>query len=263
MAAPRSDPLGVPLANHNSFADEDGVTLILNATSGAGEVGLQFVSGLDVRGINGVINYGIPAKVPIKTQRDGRGGRSTDEEAFCINMVKPWVLDMDIGTVPVDTADPDKPLLEAGLTKKVPMKRERTGRASLHIATSDDCQRVLCADYYGDDSPEEAMTARSSALKRKCTTKYRPTKDRPAILKLLGQWLSNKLSMVHPSTITSPASITALLEQSPEWDGLWAEGVYKILAAAKQGRPAVSAELSGESSEGSSSDDEPQTKRKK
>jgi hypothetical protein len=29
---------------HNSFADEDGVTLILNATSGAGEVGLQFVS---------------------------------------------------------------------------------------------------------------------------------------------------------------------------------------------------------------------------
>jgi hypothetical protein len=79
-------------------------------------------------------------------------------------MVKPWVLDMDIGTVPVDTADPDKPLLEAGLTKKVPTKRERTGRASLHIATSDDCQRVLCADYYGDDSPEGLWSCSNTQL---------------------------------------------------------------------------------------------------
>jgi ATP-dependent helicase YprA (DUF1998 family) len=115
---------------------------------------LKFLKGLDVRGIDGVINYGIPAKVPTKTQRDGRAERSTDDEAFCINMVEPWFVDMGASPIPSFQEDPNRPLLDAGLTKKVPNKQERTGAASIRLATSPDCQRVLGAEYYDDNSPE-------------------------------------------------------------------------------------------------------------
>ncbi|KAJ7678745.1 hypothetical protein B0H14DRAFT_2655755 [Mycena olivaceomarginata] len=56
-----------PQDAYASFADPDGMALILNATAGAGE-------GLDVAGIDGVIIYRIVADIPTKSQWDGRVG---------------------------------------------------------------------------------------------------------------------------------------------------------------------------------------------
>ncbi|KAF7328238.1 Werner syndrome ATP-dependent helicase [Mycena venus] len=83
-----------------NFADPDGMCLILHATAGAGE-------GLDVA---------------------GRAGRSTDADAFCVQMIEPWV---DTSEMAMDPNDPDRPLSDVALTKKHPTKQERTGRASI------------------------------------------------------------------------------------------------------------------------------------
>ncbi|KAJ7768865.1 P-loop containing nucleoside triphosphate hydrolase protein [Mycena metata] len=228
-----------------SFSDPDGDCLILNATQGAGE-------GLDVPGINGVINYGIPAKIPMKTQRDGRGGRSTASPAFCLNLIEPWVREMDAESALLDVGDPDRPLMEAGLTKKVPTKQERTGVASIHLANSDDCEREINADYYGDDSAEaleftgpwccDSKKAHPGSTfdlqklflgplfvtpvitetrKRKAANKYRPTGERPALTQLLVDWLrathaKSPLRFVRPpSFILDDVAIAALSRALP------------------------------------------------
>ncbi|KAJ7078344.1 P-loop containing nucleoside triphosphate hydrolase protein, partial [Mycena epipterygia] len=219
---------------YSSFSADDGNALILNATSGAGE-------GLDVRGINGVINYGIVANIPMKCQRDGRAGRSTVDEAFCISMVEPWVPQTDLSNSPIDPNDPDRPLSDAGITKKNPTKQERTGRAAIHFATSDKCQRILLAEYYQDRTAEALeYTGRwccdsndhlgntfaleriflgpvyvepmIKAVKRKRkTTVYRPKKERPELEKLLVKWRTDAhanftLRFLRPPTFILDAS---------------------------------------------------------
>ncbi|KAJ7659390.1 hypothetical protein B0H14DRAFT_2182845, partial [Mycena olivaceomarginata] len=69
---------------YDSFADPDGLTLILHATSGAGE-------GLDIPDIDGVIIYGLPDTVTQLFQWLGRAGRSSIRDAFALMMVEPWV----------------------------------------------------------------------------------------------------------------------------------------------------------------------------
>jgi hypothetical protein len=101
-----------------------------------------------------VIIYGIVADIPTKSQWDGRAGRSTKQEAFCIHMIESWVLEIDTTQLEIDPKDPDHPLSDAALTKKNPTKQERTGRTSIHHATSPECERVLKAAYYEDSSPE-------------------------------------------------------------------------------------------------------------
>ncbi|KAJ7107878.1 P-loop containing nucleoside triphosphate hydrolase protein, partial [Mycena epipterygia] len=132
---------------YSDFADPDGTTLILHATAGAGE-------GLDVADIDGVIIYGIVADIPTKSQWEGRAGRSTNADAFCVHMIEPWVPPLDLSLLPMDLNDPDRPISDLALTKKNPTKQERTGRASVHHARSPDCERVLKASYYQDTSPE-------------------------------------------------------------------------------------------------------------
>jgi hypothetical protein len=101
-----------------------------------------------------VIIYGIVADIPTKSQWDGHAGRSTKQEAFCIHMIEPWVLEIDTTRLEIDPKDPDHPLSDAALTKKNPTKQERTRRTSIHHATSSECERVLKAAYYEDTSPE-------------------------------------------------------------------------------------------------------------
>ncbi|KAJ7752946.1 hypothetical protein B0H16DRAFT_1258836, partial [Mycena metata] len=230
---------------YTSFAEPEGNCLILNSTQGAGEVRVQLLNLLQKCG-------------------------------FCPTMIEPWVLEMDLDSAPAKECDPDRPLLKAGLTKKVPTKQERTGIASIKQATSAECDHIFNAKYYGDDSAEAleftgpwccdstlAHLNNSFRLdklflgpifvapivvetkKHKAANKYRPTSERPALTKLLVDWLStihtasplcfvcppsfilddaamNTLSHALPSSITTANSITELLYQTPEWHGLWA-----------------------------------------
>ena len=103
-----------------------------------------------------MIIYGIASDIPTKSQWDGRAGRSTNTEAFCVQMIEPWVNEIDLSGIPIDPSDPDRPLSDAALTKKNPTKQERTGRASVRHSTSTECKRILQAEYYEDTSPEGA-----------------------------------------------------------------------------------------------------------
>ncbi|KAJ7839505.1 P-loop containing nucleoside triphosphate hydrolase protein [Mycena leptocephala] len=227
---------------YSSFADPDGRTLILNATAGAGE-------GLDVAGIDGVIIYGIVADIPTKSQWDGRAGRSTSREAFCVHMIEPWVPEIDTSQMVMDADDPDRPFSDVALTKKHPTKQERTGRASIHHATSSECERVLKAAYYRDESPDAlTFTGRwccdSSAhlgntftleqlflgpvyttpaapepAKRKRNV-YRPTKDRPELEELIMSWRTDihgrfNLRAIRPPTFILDADAIKKLVMAP------------------------------------------------
>ncbi|KAJ7443986.1 hypothetical protein FB451DRAFT_1434779 [Mycena latifolia] len=251
---------------YQSFADPEGVSLILHATAGAGE-------GLDIPGINGIIIY-------------GRAGCSTEADAFCVHMIEPWVSEIDTSQMPIDPNDPDHPLSDTALTKKNPTKQECTGRASVHHATSPECERVLKAAYYQDNSPEALeYTGRwccdssthlgntfslqklflgavyeesppplsGPAQPKRKRNIYRPTKDRPALEEHLIQWRTQmhtrftlrairpptfildstaikKLTMARASSITSPDNITSLLNQSPEWADMWVDSLFKLIS---------------------------------
>ncbi|KAJ7494091.1 P-loop containing nucleoside triphosphate hydrolase protein [Mycena latifolia] len=284
---------------YSSFADPDGTTLILNATAGAGE-------GLDVKGIDGVIIYGIVSDVTTKSQWDGRAGRSTNAEAFCVHMIEPWVDAVDLTELQIDPNDPDHPLADVALTKKNPTKQERTGRASIHHAKSPECARVLNAQYYQDDSPEalhytgrwccdsDSHPNNTFALERlflgpvhtekpavppikRPRATYRPTKERPELEELLIEWRTQmhsrltlralrpptfildssairQLTMARASSITSAESITSLLKQSPEWEYMWAESLFKLISTYS---PTM------DDSDEESEEDEPPRKRRK
>ncbi|KAK6996226.1 ATP-dependent DNA helicase hus2/rqh1, partial [Favolaschia claudopus] len=132
---------------YNSFADPDGDVLILHATSGCGE-------GADIKGIEGVVIYGLTEKVPMRFQWEGRGGRSTNNDAFAVTMLEPWVNEMDLTTAVYDPDDPDRPVLPDGLKKKTPTKKERVGMASVQLARCETCKREAYAKFFEDDSPE-------------------------------------------------------------------------------------------------------------
>ncbi|KAJ6536233.1 P-loop containing nucleoside triphosphate hydrolase protein [Mycena capillaripes] len=201
--------------------------------------------GLDIAGIDGVIIYGIVADIPTKTQWEGRAGRSTNSEAFCIQMIEPWVAEIPTSDMAIDASDPDRPLSDAALTKKNPTKKERTGRASVHHATSPECERVLKAAYYQDNSPDalhytgrwccdssthQGNTFALDALflgpiyteppapepTKRQRTVYRPTKERPELEEVLVRWRTQMhgnfmLRTIRPPTfILDPGAIKKL-----------------------------------------------------
>ncbi|KAF8208264.1 P-loop containing nucleoside triphosphate hydrolase protein, partial [Mycena galopus ATCC 62051] len=130
---------------YDSFADPDGLTLILHATSGAGE-------GLDIPDIDGVIIYGLPDTITQLFQWLGRAGRSSIRDAFALMMVEPWVFEMDLSAVVDDPDDPDCPVLPEGTKKKNPRKNECIGVACVHLATCTDCKRSAFTKFFEDDS---------------------------------------------------------------------------------------------------------------
>ncbi|KAJ7658413.1 hypothetical protein B0H17DRAFT_861354, partial [Mycena rosella] len=137
-------------ATYSSFASSDGLALILSATSGAGE-------GLDVPEVNGVINFGLPKKVPMRFQWEGRAGHSSTRDAFALTMLEPWVLEMSmthLGQVAEDEDDPYRPLLSTGLGKKNPIKQERVGTAAVQLATCPGCKRAAYAKFMEDESDD-------------------------------------------------------------------------------------------------------------
>jgi hypothetical protein len=82
---------------------------------------------------------------------------------------------------------------------------------------------------------------------------YRPTKERPELEELLIQWRTEmhsrfnlrairpptfildadaikKLTMAPASKLSTLASLTLILKQSPEWEYLWAQSLFKLIS---------------------------------
>ncbi|KAF8871288.1 P-loop containing nucleoside triphosphate hydrolase protein [Infundibulicybe gibba] len=263
----------------SSFAEPDGATLIINGTSGAG-------TGLDIRGVEGVIQYGICTEIPEGYQRGGRGGRDKNGFAFFLMMVESWTV-----------------------SGKNPTKQERCSIASLKLVQSAECLRQQFARYFNDNCPTALeFTGRwccdrhvgngfdlaqlflgpiftgdeppPSIPKRK-RIKYRPVKERDGLEHQLKIWLYNaymnsphrfsqraslildepsihSLVKVDPKNIKTPSDITQILNQTTEWESNWSRPIYKVITAYDR-----SLSSAGSLGHGESSDEEPLLKRMK
>ncbi|KAJ6476423.1 P-loop containing nucleoside triphosphate hydrolase protein [Mycena vulgaris] len=128
----------------DDFSREDGICKILHATEGAS-------TGLDVRDIVAVIDYGVPQKKPKALQRGGRCGRNGALSVYLV-MAEPWAFTVSLDAVEHDNGDPDRPI--AGHLTKFSSKPERTGLAMILYVRSLSCLRKLVRDYLADVSPD-------------------------------------------------------------------------------------------------------------
>ncbi|KAG9310628.1 hypothetical protein JVU11DRAFT_9196 [Chiua virens] len=129
------------------FSSPDGTCRILHATAGAS-------TGLDIRGVLIVIQYGICKNRTEAAQRAGRAVRDQGLRGLYLEMVEPWALNSELTSVEGDeqSSDPDRPY--AGTVKKTSSKQDRTGYASLRFVQSETCLREFFAKYLNDRSPE-------------------------------------------------------------------------------------------------------------
>jgi hypothetical protein len=97
--------------------------------------------------------------------------------------VEPWVPEIDTDLLEIDAQDPDRPFSDVALTKKNPTKQERTGRASIHLATSPRCERVLKAEYYQDSSPD-GMHLYLAGVPNIIIPRFSTSLHRPLVLRL-------------------------------------------------------------------------------
>ncbi|KAJ7724305.1 P-loop containing nucleoside triphosphate hydrolase protein [Mycena maculata] len=240
---------------YNSFANPDG-------------------TGLDVPEIDGVINIGLPEGVPKRFQFEGRAGRSSTRDAFALTMIEPWVFEMDLDGVIDDKDDPDRPLLTDGLKKKNP-------KAYAEFFGDDSDEGKLRPQFMGtylagtlalnftcrwccDGHPSNGFSLSElflgpiyegedvrTATKRK-RNKYRPVKQRPKLVELLTEWVTEvhqkdelrfvrppsfilddtgikELSRANSPIISSFKSVTYLLRQSEEWETLYAQALFELI----------------------------------
>ncbi|KAF8124050.1 P-loop containing nucleoside triphosphate hydrolase protein [Boletus edulis] len=127
------------------FSSPDGTCRILHATAGAS-------TGLDIRGVLIVIQYGICKNMAEAAQRAGRAVRDQGLHGLYLTMIEPWALELSLAGEDGQISDPDKPY--AGIVKKTSSKPDRTGYASLRFAQSKTCLRKLFAEYLNDQSLE-------------------------------------------------------------------------------------------------------------
>ncbi|KAF8119145.1 P-loop containing nucleoside triphosphate hydrolase protein [Boletus edulis] len=131
------------------FSSPNGTCRILHATAGAS-------TGLDIRGVLIVIQYGLCKNMAEAAQRAGRAVRDQGLHGLYLTMVEPWALELSLvkedGQISCSDSDPDRPY--AGVVKKTSSKPDRTSYASLRFAQSKTCLRKLFAEYLNDQSPE-------------------------------------------------------------------------------------------------------------
>lgn len=131
---------------YNDFSDPDGQCNWLISTEGAS-------TGLDIRDIYAVIQYGVTRDLITAVQRAGRAGRDSGSVAIFLTLYEPWVIDTDISNDTRTLSDPDEPLAQISDSSS---KAERTGTSIYRHFQSKGCQRKDYATYMGDRTSEGA-----------------------------------------------------------------------------------------------------------
>lgn len=71
------------------------------------------LKGLDIAGIQLVVQYGMTQDVPLLLQRGGQAGCSTLAVALFLIMFEPWVLNIDLSNVTTQISEnPDHPITD-------------------------------------------------------------------------------------------------------------------------------------------------------
>ncbi|KAJ7208369.1 P-loop containing nucleoside triphosphate hydrolase protein [Mycena pura] len=107
----------------------------------------QESGGLDVGGIDVVIDYGVPRTQSTAIQRGGRAGRRGQISVYLV-MAEPWAFTASIDAADPDSADPDRPI--SGQLVKNSRKPERTGLAMVLYVRTVLCLRKTIAQYLAD-----------------------------------------------------------------------------------------------------------------
>ncbi|KZT18814.1 P-loop containing nucleoside triphosphate hydrolase protein, partial [Neolentinus lepideus HHB14362 ss-1] len=133
-------------STYEAFASPDGNCKILVATSGA-------ATGIDIRDVTTVVQYGICPNMADALQRGGRAGRDDKISALFLTMIEDWVYEFEISELD-DSADPDVPV-----NTKLPGKDSRVGRCAVRYAQTKTCLRKFWAIYLGDESAAGLISA--------------------------------------------------------------------------------------------------------
>ncbi|KAF8811263.1 P-loop containing nucleoside triphosphate hydrolase protein [Phlegmacium glaucopus] len=245
---------------YEDFRKADGKCRLLHAMEGAS-------MGLDIPDIEIVIQYGISRDVPTTSQRGGRGGRGSKDALFLI-MYEPWVDQIDLSEINFSAdLDPDHPNAWLGLAMiKIIQLDEVCLRLLFAVYLKDQSFEGLSISspgqqslslpklYYGDDDEPDREEILPERKKRKAGIKVCATALRQPLISRITAWRFNtytrddlrsvrppsfiiddkgikKLARLHPSNITSPAQVTAALNETPEWDIEWLKLIHKIIRA--------------------------------
>ncbi|KAJ3546404.1 hypothetical protein NMY22_g2073 [Coprinellus aureogranulatus] len=133
----------------NDFCDPNGKCRILHATEMAS-------TGLDIRDVAFVVQYGITSEVSPTLQRGGRCGRDGITECIFLIMYEPWVKEIAlhdfVGKV-WDCDDPDQP--HSGDLDERSKKRDRIGIGMVAVIQDEqECLRRLYAKASGDTTDD-------------------------------------------------------------------------------------------------------------
>ncbi|KAJ7269062.1 P-loop containing nucleoside triphosphate hydrolase protein [Mycena rebaudengoi] len=126
------------------FSNDDGVCRILNGTEGIS-------TGLDVAGIDAVIDYGAPREQSTGIQRGGRAGRRGQLAVYLL-MAERWVYTASLDSADPDSTDPDRPI--SGRLLKNARKQARAGLAVVLYVRTESCLREMIGRYLADKSRE-------------------------------------------------------------------------------------------------------------
>ncbi|KAF6745329.1 II DNA helicase [Ephemerocybe angulata] len=140
-------------ATYDDFRNADGICEILHATEAAS-------TGLDLRDLYWVVQYGLSREMTVTLQRGGRCGRDGTTPSIFLIMYEKFALEVDLKAVDEEEKrtqdprrDPDRPV--AGKLKPKASKKERTGIEMLRLVQHPEkCFRKVFADYNGDETPE-------------------------------------------------------------------------------------------------------------
>ncbi len=113
----------------------------------------QILQGVDFPNVKIVCTVGLPGTLVDALQRAGRVLRNSGDPAIFVLFYESWVHDISLdeyknGDI---SGDPDRPRSNL---KPNSRKQERAPYSSLKLVKSDECIRLLFAQYLGDKTPE-------------------------------------------------------------------------------------------------------------
>ncbi|KAG6819010.1 hypothetical protein H0H93_016411 [Arthromyces matolae] len=213
-----------------SFRDPEGVVRILVATSCAS-------NGVDVRDCRIIVLFGAPENMMETDQRSGRGGRDGNTECLVLMIAEQWAYDVQSN----------------GITRKKLAKEVRTTQDVFDYVRTNLCRRLFISHFNDDQTENDKHLRRNPEVQpKKSRNRYRSTAEREALelhLKIwrkiehsdnltackfpIGYLLEDSsvelLAKTLSSTFKSPADITELLQETPSWHNLWADGVFAVI----------------------------------
>ncbi|KAJ7120720.1 P-loop containing nucleoside triphosphate hydrolase protein [Mycena crocata] len=168
----------------DDFSHEDGQCKLLHATEGAS-------TGLDVRSIVAVIDYGLPQKKPTALQRGGRCRRNGELAVYLV-MAEAWAYTASLDAVSSENPDPDQPI--SGRLLKTSNKPARAGLAMIKYVRAPGCLRRMIRDYLADVSSIGTSDVLGLASSQKAVKPspglLKPSQAKSAALGGLRLWLA-------------------------------------------------------------------------